>query len=68
MPLYVFRCEECGRVREYLIRLDNVDDTIVDCPEGCAVPMRRTVTAGSFQLKGQGFHQNDYDKTGSKEK
>lgn len=64
MPLYVYRCDECGRVREYLLSADK--DIKVDCPAGCVVPMHKMVTSGTFQLKGHGFHQNDYGKTGSK--
>ena len=68
MPLYVFRCDECGRVREYLLSVEAMDNTKVDCPAGCVVPMRKMATSGSFQLKGAGFHSNDYAKTGPKEK
>lgn len=66
MPLYVFRCDECGRVREHLFPV-GVRLVVRDC-ENCNKPMKRMMTAPSFQLKGQGFHSNDYGKTGPKEK
>jgi putative FmdB family regulatory protein len=70
MPLYVYRCEECARIREELfshsyLREHLIPPEYLDCEE-CPGRMRKLIAPSSFNLKGSGFHANDYGKSGPK--
>lgn len=63
MPIYEYRCRDCGFEKEYLRKLS--DPAIVDCPS-CGKPsMSKLVSAAGFQLKGTGWYATDF-KSGSK--
>ncbi len=68
MPLYVFRCDECGRVREELYSIYECDEAKVLCSHCEGKHMKKMTTSFSFNLKGSGFHVNDYGKSGPKTK
>jgi len=63
MPLFVFRCPECGQeVEELRTVTRDVPIKICDCKLG-GVTMENVVTApAGFRLKGSGFHSVDYPK------
>lgn len=56
MPLYEFKCPECGFKKE---RLQKYADAPPECPH-CHVPTQRCVSAGSFELKGTGWYRDHY--------
>ncbi len=65
MPIYEYRCGECGFQKEYLQKLS--DAPLKDCPE-CGKPaLNKLVTAAGFQLKGSGWYVTDF-RNGSKTK
>jgi putative FmdB family regulatory protein len=58
MPIYEYRCANCGFEKEYLQKLS--DPAITDCPE-CGHPsMVKLVSAAGFQLKGTGWYATDF--------
>ena len=63
MPIYEYRCEQCGHELERLQRLS--DEPLRDCP-ACERPgLRRLVSAAGFRLKGSGWYETDF-KQGQK--
>jgi putative FmdB family regulatory protein len=65
MPIYEYRCTDCGFQKEFLQRIG--DAPLRDCPE-CGKPsFSKMVTAAGFQLKGSGWYVTDFrDKGGAK--
>lgn len=64
MPIYEYRCAECGAQKEILQRIS--DAPLVDCP-ACGKPaMQKLVSAAGFQLKGTGWYVTDFRNKGEK--
>ena len=58
MPIYAYRCEECGFAKDVLQKMS--DDQLTDCLE-CGKPsFKKQVTAAGFQLKGSGWYVTDF--------
>ncbi len=57
MPMYEYKCEQCGTVFELLQKFS---DTPLKVHEGCGGAVERLISASSFQLKGSGFFITDY--------
>ena len=61
MPIYEFKCPECGDQQE---KLQKFDDPAPPCTkEGCArctQPMERLVSRTSFELRGGGWAKDGY--------
>jgi putative FmdB family regulatory protein len=58
MPLYEFKCMECGHELEVLQKISAPHPT--DCP-ACQKPgLQKKVTAAGFQLKGSGWYVTDF--------
>ena len=57
MPLYAYRCKECGHELE--IRQSFSDDPLVECPN-CGNPaLRKVINQVGVVFKGSGFYVND---------
>ena len=66
MPIYAYRCEECGFNKDVLQKVS--DPVLTTCPS-CAKPaFKKQVTAAGFQLKGSGWYTTDYKRAGKSEK
>ena len=64
MPIYEYRCGECGHQKEVLQRIS--DAPLTNCPE-CGKPaFNKMVTAAGFQLKGTGWYATDFRNSGKK--
>ena len=64
MPIYEYRCAECGAYKEALQRIS--DAPLTDCPE-CGKPaLQKQLSAAGFQLKGTGWYVTDFRDKGSK--
>src|SRR5688500_4850704 len=59
MPLYEYKCNECGQVFE--VR-QNFADNPLTTHEGCGGAVQRLLSAPALQFKGSGFYINDYAK------
>jgi len=60
MPIYEYRCDDCGEEMEQLQRIS--DDRLVDCPV-CEEPgLKRLISAAAFRLKGSGWYETDFKK------
>ncbi|MGE5130880.1 MAG: FmdB family zinc ribbon protein [Sphingomonadaceae bacterium] len=63
MPIYEYRCAECGFEEEYLQKISEPPLTV--CPK-CGKPsFQKKLTAAGFQLKGSGWYATDF-RGGSK--
>lgn len=64
MPIYEYRCGECGFQKEFLQRMS--DAPLKDCPE-CGKPaLSKLLSAAGFQLKGTGWYVTDFRNGGGK--
>jgi putative FmdB family regulatory protein len=66
MPIYEYRCTDCGYQHEYLQRMS--DAPLTDCPECGKSTYSKLVSAAGFQLKGGGWYATDFKNNGSKGK
>ena len=63
MPIYEYKCADCGR---HVERLQRIDDPPPGPCEACGGDMRREVSAPAFQFKGTGWYVTDYaDRKGA---
>ena len=58
MPIYEYRCEDCGQVKEHLQKLS--DAPIAACPACASTSYTKLLSAGGFQLKGSGWYATDF--------
>lgn len=57
MPMYEYRCQDCGELSEVLQRFD--DPPLETCPE-CGGTVKKLISAPAFQFKGSGWYVTDY--------
>lgn len=58
MPLYEYRCAECGHELEVLQKI--ADPAPVECPSCHRPALQKKLTAAGFQLKGTGWYVTDF--------
>ncbi len=58
MPIYEYRCADCGAQHEHLQKLS--DALLTQCPACGAESFSKQVTAAGFQLKGSGWYETDF--------
>ena len=59
MPIYVFRCDDCGEKFDRLQKLSDPDPDV--CPHcGKRHTVHKQVTAPSFRLSGSGWYETDF--------
>lgn len=59
MPLYEYRCENCGDLFEVIQKFS---DTPLTVHEKCGGHVHRLLSAPALQFKGSGWYVNDYAK------
>jgi putative FmdB family regulatory protein len=57
VPVYVYRCADCGDQTEVMQRMS--DDPLTVC-SACAGQITRVLFAPAIHFKGTGFHNTDY--------
>ncbi|HEX8811845.1 MAG TPA: FmdB family zinc ribbon protein [Terracidiphilus sp.] len=57
MPLYAYRCTQCGHQYEKVQKFSAEPEIV--CPQ-CGGPLERPLTAPALQFKGSGWYINDY--------
>ena len=63
MPIYEYRCTECGYQNDYLQKIS--EPPLTDCPECGKSTFAKQVTAAGFQLKGTGWYVTDFKNNGT---
>lgn len=64
MPIYEYRCSDCGHKLESLQKL--ADPPLVTCPSCGKQTLTKLLSAAGFQLKGSGWYATDFKGSGSK--
>ena len=58
MPIYAYRCDECGFAKDVLQKIsDPVLTVCLSCGKPC---FKKQLTAAGFQLKGTGWYATDF--------
>jgi putative FmdB family regulatory protein len=64
MPIYEYRCSECGQDHEVLQKVS--EPPLIECP-ACGKPaLQKQLSAAGFQLKGSGWYATDFKGSGKK--
>lgn len=63
MPIYAYRCNDCGFSRDILQKIS--DPVLTVCPSCGKSEFKKQVTAAGFQLKGSGWYATDFKGSGS---
>lgn len=63
MPIYEYRCSDCGCQKEVLRKMS--DAPLTTCPECGKQTFSKQLSAPSFQLSGSGWYATDF-KGGAK--
>ena len=58
MPIYAYRCEDCGFTKDVLQKIS--DPQLTDCPSCGKSTFKKQLTAAGFQLKGTGWYVTDF--------
>ena len=64
MPIYAYRCTDCGFEDESLQKISEPPMTV--CPSCGKESFRKQLTAAGFQLKGSGWYATDFRNKGAK--
>ena len=65
MPVYEFRCSECGHITEIWQKLS---DSPLDKCEVCSGSVKKIISQNTFHLKGSGWYVTDYASRSSENK
>lgn len=65
MPIYEYRCSDCGHEFEALQKIS--ESPLSECPACHAPSLRKKVSAAGFQLKGSGWYVTDFRNSGAKQ-
>lgn len=58
MPIYAYRCQQCGHQQDVLQKLS--DPVLTTCPACAQETFGKQITAAGFQLKGSGWYATDF--------
>ena len=58
MPIYEYRCADCGHTLEVLQKMS--DPALSTCPACGKTALTKLVSAAGFQLKGSGWYATDF--------
>lgn len=64
MPIYAYKCSDCGFAKDVLQKFS--DAPLTQCPECGAEAFSKQLTAPGFQLKGTGWYATDFKNSGAK--
>ncbi len=64
MPIYEYKCRECGHKLEVLQSMS--DEPLTDCPECKSATLGKCMSTPSFQLKGGGWYVTDFKDNNKK--
>ena len=61
MPIYAYRCQQCGHQQDVLQKLS--DPVLTICPACSHETFGKQITAAGFQLKGSGWYTPEFAGT-----
>ncbi|GMR06250.1 MAG: hypothetical protein BMS9Abin25_0835 [Gammaproteobacteria bacterium] len=64
MPIYEYKCEECGHQLEVIQKFS--DEPLTECPKCEKEALKKMVSASAFHLKGTGWYETDFKNSGKK--
>ena len=64
MPLYEYRCQDCGETIETIQKFS--DSPLSEC-EACGGTLERLLSPSAIKFKGSGWYVNDYGKNNRKD-
>ena len=64
MPIYEYRCAECGHQEEFLQKVS--EPPLTQCTACGKMTFNKLVSAAGFQLKGSGWYATDFRNKGTK--
>ena len=64
MPIYEYKCQNCGYYFEILQRIS--EEPLITCPECKKNALKKLVSAPNFRLKGEGWYETDFKKDNQK--
>lgn len=64
MPIYEYRCSDCGFQDEFLQK--HSDPLLTVCPSCGKETFKKLLSAAGFQLKGSGWYATDFKGSGAK--
>ena len=64
MPIYEYKCQNCGHYFEVLQRISA--EPLCACPECKKNSLKKLVSAPNFRLKGDGWYETDFKKENRK--
>jgi len=62
MPIYEYRCQDCGKDLEVMQKI--TENPLESCPS-CGGVLQRLISNTSFVLKGTGWYATDYARKGA---
>jgi len=63
MPIYEYRCDNCGHELEAIQKIS--EEPLLACPQCEQDALVKKISAGAFRLKGSGWYETDF-KSGNK--
>ena len=64
MPIYEYRCSDCGFQKEFLQKIS--EPRLTTCTSCGKETFEKMLTAAGFQLKGSGWYATDFKHSGAK--
>jgi putative FmdB family regulatory protein len=64
MPIYEYRCGECGHQEDHLQKVS--EKPLSKCPACGKKAYKKMLSAAGFQLKGSGWYATDFKTAGKK--
>lgn len=64
MPIYEYRCANCGLQDEYLQKIS--EPALTQCPVCGKASLQKLLSAAGFQLKGSGWYATDFKNKATK--
>ena len=66
MPIYEYKCSDCGHLMDALQGVN--DAPLTDCPACSGKNLKRLISAPNFRLSGGGWYETDSNKESSAKK